>query len=65
MTTKSNKCSLFSTLSEPSVNRKDLPALTLVEPIKYNLELDPQVVLHQDNKQHVTDAHINQGINFF
>ena len=30
------KCSLFSTLREPSVNRKDLQDLTLVEPTRDN-----------------------------
>ena len=43
------KCSLFSTLREPSVNRKDLQDLTLVEPPRDNPELDPLSVLHLDN----------------
>ena len=43
------KNSLFSTLREPSVNRKDLRALTLVGPTSHNLELDPLAVLHLDN----------------
>ena len=41
VTTKSSMCSLFSTLREPSVNRKDLQALTLVGPTRKNPELTP------------------------
>ena len=41
---------LFSTLREPSVNRKDLLALTIVGPPRDNLELDPLVVLHLNNR---------------
>ena len=43
------KCSLFSTLREPSVNRKDLQDLTLVEPPRDYPELDPLAMLHLDN----------------
>ena len=49
MTTKSNKCSSFSTLREPSVKRKDLHALTLVRPTRNNPVLDPLAVLHLNN----------------
>ena len=41
MTAKLNKCSLFSTLRGPSVNRKGLQALTLVGPTGDNPLLDP------------------------
>ena len=41
--------SLFSTLREPSVIRKDLQALTLVRPTRDNSVLDPLAVLHIDN----------------
>ena len=44
-----NKCSLFSTVREPSVNRKDLPGLTLVGPPKDIPELDPLAALHLNN----------------
>ena len=37
------------TLREPSVNRKDLRALTLVGPTRYNPILDPLAVLHLIN----------------
>ena len=54
VTTKSSMCSLFSTLREPSVNRKDLQALTLVGPTRKNPELTPTppppAVLHLDNR---------------
>ena len=39
----------FSTLREPSLNVKDLPALTLVGPLGDNPEIDPLAVLHLDN----------------
>ena len=39
---------LFPTLREPSVNRKDLKALTLVGPPMDNPERDPLTVLHLD-----------------
>ena len=51
--TKSKKCSSFSTLREPSVNRKDLRAVTLVEPPKDNLEIDPLAVLHLNNQLYI------------
>ena len=38
---KPTKCSLFSTLRGPLVNRKDLQALTLVEPKRNNQVLEP------------------------
>ena len=47
------KCSLFSTLRKPSVNRKELWALTLVGTPWDNLELDPLAVLHLDNQLYV------------
>ena len=47
--TKSTKCSLFQTLSEPSVKRKSLRALTLVGPTWNNQLLDPLAALHLDN----------------
>ena len=50
VTTKPNKCSLFQTLWEPSVDRKDLQALTLVRPTRNNLVLDPLAVLNLDNR---------------
>ena len=50
VTTKPNKRSLFQTLWEPSVNRKDLQALTLVRPTRNNLVLDPLAVLNLDNR---------------
>ena len=40
----------ISTLREPSVNRKDLPALTLVGPTRDNPEPDPLAVLQLDNR---------------
>ena len=44
------KCmALFSTLREPSVDRKDLRVLTLVGPPRDNPELDPLAVIHLDN----------------
>ena len=45
-----NKCSLFSTLREHSVNRKDLQALTLVGPPRDNPEQDPLAILHLENR---------------
>ena len=45
--------SLFSTLREPSVNRKDLRALTLVGPTRDNPVLDPLVVIHLDNQLYI------------
>ena len=48
-TTKSNKCSLFSTLREPSVSRKDLRALALVGPTRNNAVLDPRDEIHLYN----------------
>ena len=47
--TKSTICSLFQTLREPSENRKDVKALTLVRPRRNNPALDPLAVLHLDN----------------
>ena len=41
--------SLFSTLREPSVNRKDIQVLTLVGPTIDNLVLDPLAVLQLNN----------------
>ena len=42
VTTKSTKCSLFSTLGRgTSLKRKDLQALTLVGPSRNNPVLDP------------------------
>ena len=46
---KLNMCSLFQTLWELSVKRKDLQALTLVGPTQNNPVLDPLAVLHLDN----------------
>ena len=40
----------FSTLREPSVNRTDFIALTLVGPTRNNLVLKPLAVLHLDNQ---------------
>ena len=40
---------LYSTLREPSVNRKDLQALRLEGPLRDNPELDPLAELHLDN----------------
>ena len=42
--------SLFSTLGELSVKRKDLQALTLVGPPTDNPKLDPLAVLHLNNR---------------
>ena len=50
VTTKSKKFSLFLTLREPSVKRKDLRALTLAGPLRVNTKLDPLAVLHLDNR---------------
>ena len=55
VTTKSTKCSLFQTLKEPIVNRKDLRALTLVGPTRSNLVLDPLAKLHLDNPLFMND----------
>ena len=44
----------ISTLREPSVNRKDLRALTLVGPTRDNPEPDPLAVLHLDNRLYIT-----------
>ena len=44
-----NKCSLFSTLREPSENRKDLEALAFVGPPRDNPESDTLAVLYLDN----------------
>ena len=41
---------VFSTLRGPSVNRKDLQALTLMGPTRNNLVLDPLAVPHLDNR---------------
>ena len=49
VTTKSTKCSLFQTLKELSVNRKDLRALALVGPTRENSVSDPLAVQHLDN----------------
>ena len=58
VTTKLNK---FSTLREPSVNRKDLQALTLMGPTRDILVLDPLDVLHLDNRLYVLkQLHINE-----
>ena len=46
---KINQMFFISTLREPSVNRKDSWALTLVGPRKDNPEPDPLAVLHLDN----------------
>ena len=40
---------LFQTLREPTVNRKDLQALTLVGPTRNNPVLDPLAELSLDN----------------
>ena len=40
----------ISTLREPSVNRKDLQALTLLGPTRDNPEPDPLAVLHLNNQ---------------
>ena len=45
-----NKCSVFSTLREPSEKRKDLQALTLVGPTRDNSVLDSLAVLHFENR---------------
>ena len=50
MTTKSTKCSLFQTLMEPTLNIKELRALTLVGPTQNNPVSDPLAVLHFDNQ---------------
>ena len=50
---KSKKCSLFSTLGEPSENNKELQDLTLVGPPRDNLELDSLPVLHLDNRLYI------------
>ena len=42
-------CNFISTFKEPTANRKDLQALTLVGPPRDNLESDPLAVLHLDN----------------
>ena len=39
----------FSTSGEPSLNRKDLQALTLVRPTRDNPVLDPIAVIHLNN----------------
>ena len=44
---------LFSTLKEPSVNRKYLQALTLVGPTRGNMVLNPLAVIHLDNRQYL------------
>ena len=48
-TTKSTECSLFQTLRELSVNRKNLWALTLVGPTGVNPVPDPLALLHFNN----------------
>ena len=40
----------ITTLREPPVNRKDLQAVTLVEPPRDNRESDPLAVLHLSNR---------------
>ena len=58
-----NKLSLFSTFREPTVNKKDLQALTLVRPPRDSQELDPLAVKHLDNR--LTIYHIiMQNIKF-
>ena len=42
------------TFREPSVNKKDLQALTIVGLKQNNPVLDPLVVLHLDNPLHIT-----------
>ena len=56
MTTKSNKCSTFLTLREPSVNRKDLGALTLVGSPRDNPELDTLAVLNLYNQLNMSNC---------
>ena len=46
VTTKSNKCYLFQTLRNISVNKNDLRALNLVGPTRQNPVTDPLAVLH-------------------
>ena len=53
MTTKSTKCSLFQTLWEPMLNKKEFQALTLVGPTWNNPVLDPLAVLHFDNQLYI------------
>ena len=49
VTTKSTMCSLFQTLSEPSMERKYFQALTLKGSTRDNPVPDPLDVLHLDN----------------
>ena len=65
VTTKSNKCTLFSTLREPSVNRKDWWALTLVWPTRDNLVIDPptcttprQLIINNFSTENFTQENI-------
>ena len=53
MTTKSSKWSLFFTLREPSVNRKDLQASTLVGPPRDKPEIKPLAELHLYNRLYI------------
>ena len=58
VTTKSNKYSLFSTLSGPSVNIKYLQALTLAGLTQNNPVVDPLAVLHLDNWLYIFFFHV-------
>ena len=60
MTTNSNRCSLFQTLWEPSLNRKYFRALTLGESTWNNRVLDPLAFLHLDNWQWMNDPCLEQ-----
>ena len=57
-----NKCNLFPTSGEPSVNRKDLLALTLAGTTNKNLVLDPLAVLHLDNRLYMYDNSLDSGL---
>ena len=63
MTTKSTKLSLLATLRGPSVNRKDLQALTLVEPTRNKPALDPLAVLQLNNRLSIFK--VSYKMNFF
>ena len=52
-------CSLFSTLRELAVNRKDLRALTLMGPPRDNPEINPLPVLPLDSQLYMC----NDGLN--
>ena len=58
---KSNKYSLYQTLWELSVNRKDLQALTLLGPTQNNPVLDPLAVLHHDNQLYISTQSIKDN----